>query len=561
MRCGIYTRVSTDEQAKSAYSSLERQREVCQSYIEIHREDGWRTVAVYEDPGYSGKDLNRPGIQELLEDVRQGKLDIVVAYKLDRVTRSLKDFYQLWEVFESHRVSFATASEQFDTSTSTGKLMLNMLLSFAQFERELTRERTMSKMAGRAERGLWNGGWVPLGYDYDKARQLLAPNPHEAEVVQFIYRRIIETGSPCAVANEANRLGYRTKQRTIVRADAEARVIGGKRLDEDTVIRIVRNPIYRGYLRYNEGLFKGGHEPIIDEGTWAQANAAIGRGSVGEGMRFKDDHVHLLKGLLVCGHCGNHMTPYPSGKKDRDGRPYLYYACTSVTRDGRESPCAVRSLPARTFEDLVTKAVADLGNSPAILEECVRQANGDATRAVADLEARRQSFMARLGEVNKGIRRIVEYIKTHDGVPAEIDAEMQELDRERQELHRAIEKADLEIALRKKKVLDADLMRQQLQHFEHLVKVLPPEDQKELFQLLIKEVRVHPFDPRDVADGEAVVARVRGRLYRVQISLHQLPGADSLRSPDGASSDFRQLGSAGRIRTYDQSVNSRPLYP
>ena len=254
-------------------------------------------------------------------------------------------------------------------------------------------------------------------------------------------------------------------------------------------------------------------------------------------MKFKDEHVHLLKGLLVCETCGNHMTPYPSGKKDRYVKPYLCYTCTSVAQDGKESRCDVRALPARAFEDLVTRVLGDLGNSPAVLEECVRQTNGDADRVVEDLGTLRQSHLTRLGEMNKGIRRIIEYVKNSDKVPEDVTRELKELDRQRDEIGQSIEKVDMEIACRKKRVLDADLIRQQLQHFEHLVKVLPLEDQKELFQLLLKEVRVHPFDPGDDEESEAVVAKMRGRLYKAELTLHQLPGVGILRSLNGKSSD------------------------
>ena len=257
------------------------------------------------------------------------------------------------------------------------------------------------------------------------------------------------------------------------------------------------------------------------------------------------------------------MTPYPSGKKDRKGNPYLYYTCTSVAQDGIHSPCTVRTLPARAFEDLVARVLSDLGHDPAILQACIDQANGDGTRVVTDLEERRHVLLSRQVEAQKGIHRIVEYIKTYDEVPSEIDQEMRALDKERHELQRSIEKTDLEIAHRKKKVLDADLMRQQLQHFEQLIKVLPLEDQKELFQLLIKEVRVYPFDPSDITDGNnahAVVASARGRLYKVEISLHQLPGVGALRSLNGKGSDNGKLGSPDRIRTCNLAVNSRLLY-
>ena len=343
----------------------------------------------------------------------------------------------------------------------------------------------------------------------------------------------------------------------------DAKIIGCKRLYEDIVTRIVRSPLYRGYLYYSGQEFKGGHEPIVDEEMWARANSAIGRGDEPETVKFKDDHVHLPKGLLVCGTCGNHMTPYPSGKKDRNGKPYLYYTCTSVTRDGKESPCDVRALPARAFENLVTRVLADLGNSPAILEECLRQANGDAGRVVEDMETLRQSHLTRLGEISKGIRRIIEYVKTNDGVPEDMTSELKELDRERDQIGRSIEKMDMEIAYPKKKVLDADLIRQQIQHFEHLVKVLPLEDEKELFQVLLKQVQVYPFGPGDDEESDAVVAKVRGRLYKLDVNLHQLLGVGTLPSLNGKSSDNSKLGSPGRARTSatrTSTAGSSPLH-
>ncbi len=563
MRCGIYTRVSTDEQAKSSYSSLDRQREVCESYVGIHRESGWFVAQVYGDPGFSGKDLNRPGIHSLLEDVRQGKLDLVIAYKIDRITRSLKDFYDLWDILQEHDVAFVTASEQFDTSTPTGKLMLNMLLSFAQFERELTRERTMSKMAGRAERGLWNGGWVPLGYDYQKESQLLLPNPEEAERVRYLFRRMIETASPSAVVKDAKRRGYRTKQRIILSRAGLEKPVGGKRLDEDFVKRVVRNPIYKGYIRYSGQLFPGCHEPLVDEETWSQANDSFGSSRPAGEVHHKDDHVHLLKGLLTCGPCEREMTPYPSGKKDSQGQPYLYYSCTSVTEDGKESGCAVRSLPARAFERLITSALTDLGNSPEILAACIREANGNATVLVEELQNTSQACLSRVGEINKGINRVIEFIKAHDSVPSEVEEELSSLDTERDQLRQEIDKIQLELAQRQKRLLDAQLVHHQLRDFESLVKVLPLEDQKELFDLLLQEVRVYPFDPEssDQERGERLrVAGTRGRLYEVEIAVHQLSKGALECLPRGESSENRKFGSPGRIRTYDLAVNSRPLY-
>ena len=299
MRCAIYTRVSTDEQARSDYSSLDRQRELCASYVDLHREDHWKVTEVYEDGGYSGKDMNRPALQRLLRDFTNGKVDAVVTYKIDRVSRSLKDFYDFWELLQEHKVTFASATQQFDTSTSAGMLMLNILLSFAQYERELTRERTLSKMAGRAERGLWNGGMVPIGFDYCAEGKALTANEREAEIVQFAFERFIETKSPSLVANEANSRGYRTKKRQVVARDGATKEIGGNRFDEDTVKAIIRNPLYKGVIRYDGKLFPGTHSPIVAPETWDRANQYVGQAREDDGTATTARHLYLRGGAAV----------------------------------------------------------------------------------------------------------------------------------------------------------------------------------------------------------------------------------------------------------------------
>jgi DNA invertase Pin-like site-specific DNA recombinase len=199
--------------------------------------------------------------------VRAGKVDAIVTYKIDRISRSPKDFYDLREILKAHNVTFVSATQHFDTSDPMGMLILNILLSFAQFERELARERTMSKMAGRAEKGLWNGGYAPLGYDYVKDTQTLRPNPQGVPIIQFVCRRVIETRSTCAVANEANARGYRTRVRIRTRHDGSQQAVGGQRFDEDLVAPIIRNPVYKGFVRYGGTLYPGKHEAIIDEET------------------------------------------------------------------------------------------------------------------------------------------------------------------------------------------------------------------------------------------------------------------------------------------------------
>ncbi len=563
MRCAVYTRVSTDEQAISEYSSLRRQEEVCRNYVDIHREKGWKVAGIYEDAGYSGKDFRRPGIQELLEDVRARKVDVIVTYKIDRISRSLKDFYELWEVLKAHNVTFVSATQHFDTSDSMGMLILNVLLSFAQFERELTRERTMSKMAGRAEKGLWNGGNVPLGFVYTKETQTLQPDQREAPIIKFVFERVIETRSPCTVANEANARGFRTKIRLITRRGGTQHEVGGKRFGEDLVKAIVHNPVYKGFIGYNGRQYRAKHEAIVDEETWGQANKAIGKGrDDGNGLRYKDDHVHLLKGILKCGVCGLAMTPYPSGKKTKDGTPYLYYACVNFTRDGRHTTCPIKMLPARDFEALVKQVLADLGDNPTILQACVDAANREAVKSVSEMQGDLLRRREEIGRLSAAIRRIIEIMKQDDLLAEDIKEEYKRLVREKEQIQALGENLELDIARRQKRVLDAELIQRSLQDFARLVNLLTLDDQKELFQLLLREVEVRPFDPAEEVPAENGVfaTKIRARWYRVRLTLNQIPGVALVNRTSGGSSDKSVIGSPTRTRTSNLTVNSRPLY-
>lgn len=193
VRCFVYARVSTDEQASGEYNSIESQIDICKHYIEIQKEKGWRFVHAYTDPGFSGKDLERPGIQNLIEDIKVGKVDVIIVYKIERLVRSIKDFYKLWDIFVANNVTFVSATQQFDSSNAMGKLMLNVLLSFAQFERENTSEKTRDKMKQRAKLGKWHGGWVPFGYNYDKENKKLLIDNAEASVVKKIFSMFPDT--------------------------------------------------------------------------------------------------------------------------------------------------------------------------------------------------------------------------------------------------------------------------------------------------------------------------------------------------------------------------------
>jgi site-specific DNA recombinase len=229
VRCAIYTRVSTDDQARGEYNSLESQRDICEHAIAVHLHEGWKTTLYLDDPGYSGKNLERPGMQALIQEVKAGQVDVVVAYKLDRITRYLPDFYEFWKILNEHKVNFVSATQAFDTSTPMGMLMLNMLLSFGQFEREMIAERVSHKIAERAKKGLWNGGWAPLGYAHDPVTKQILPDPAEAPIARRVFELSKELRSAAKVAGALNAEGLRTPERTVKSRRGNEMVVGGKR--------------------------------------------------------------------------------------------------------------------------------------------------------------------------------------------------------------------------------------------------------------------------------------------------------------------------------------------
>src|SRR5690349_12122252 len=262
-RCAIYTRKSSEEGLEQEFNSLAAQREACEAYIRSQRHEGWvLTRPRYDDGGFSGGNLERPALQHLLADIRTGRINIVVVYKVDRLTRSLADFARLVEIFDAQAVSFVSVTQQFNTTSSMGRLTLNVLLSFAQFEREVTGERIRDKIAASKKKGMWMGGNVPLGYDADE--RALVINPAEAETVRRIFALYRELGCVRRVKEEADRLGLKTKRRTMSNG-AER---GGKPFSRGHLSQLLANPIYTGRIAHKGQLYPGQHPALIDDETW-----------------------------------------------------------------------------------------------------------------------------------------------------------------------------------------------------------------------------------------------------------------------------------------------------
>lgn len=379
-RCATYTRKSSEEGLEQGFNSLDAQREACEAYIRSQAGEGWKPVRTrYEDGGYSGGTLARPGLERLLADIEAGRIDTVVVYKVDRLTRSLADFAKIVAIFDAHGVSFVSVTQQFNTTTSMGRLTLNMLLSFAQFEREVTGERIRDKIAASKRKGLWMGGYVPLGYEANG--RTLAINEAEAETVRTVFRLYLELGTVRKVKEAADRLGLTTK----VRPGQGKRMAGGRPLSRGHIYHLLGNPLYVGRIAHQGEHHEGRHAPIIGLETWEAARAQLASQAPPTGAaRSRSSSPSPLRGKLF-DEAGIGLTPKHAIK---NGRRYRYYVSRALASGSDTAiPRAVDPawrLPAREIERLVSEAVQSLLSDPAELALRVREAGVQESR-IAEL--------------------------------------------------------------------------------------------------------------------------------------------------------------------------------
>ena len=346
LRCAIYTRKSTEHGLELEFNSLDAQREACEAYIKSQASEGWRVLPKrYDDAAYSGDNLDRPALQRLLKDMEDGQVDVVVVYKIDRLTRSLMDFAKLVEVFDAKSVSFVAVTQQFNTTTSMGRLTLNVLLSFAQFERELASERVRDKLAASRKKGKWTGGSVPLGYDRKDKR--LVANPAEAKTVRMIFDRYLALRSFQKLITELDAKGIVTKKRPIA-----GKVAGGIRFTYGPLAYLLKNRTYLGETGHKGRWYPGEHDPIIDRDMFELVQQLLKSNTHDRAVRRQTSGA-LLTGLLFDDR-GNRMSPSSTLKK---GVRYRFYVSSALLKGRKAEAGSVPRLPASEIEAAVFKSV------------------------------------------------------------------------------------------------------------------------------------------------------------------------------------------------------------
>jgi DNA invertase Pin-like site-specific DNA recombinase len=347
IRCAIYTRKSTEEGLDQAFNSLDAQREACESYIASQRHEGWKVLPKkYDDGGFSGGNVQRPALQELLKDIADGKIDSVIVYKIDRLTRSLTDFTKMVEVFDKQSTSFVSVTQHFNTTTSMGRLTLNVLLSFAQFEREVTGERIRDKIAQSKRKGMWMGGALPLGYDV-KDRALVV-NKAEADLVRLIFTRYEVLGCVQRLKAELDAQGIKSK----VRTNKHGIKSGGRQFSRGALYWLLRNRVYRGETHHAGAYYPGQHKAIIDETLWESVQAKLEENRNGNELTGRSGERSLLTGLLYL-EDGTPLTPTHTMKA---GKRYRYYIPRRPKADETSNSMPDIRLPAHQLECLAEQA-------------------------------------------------------------------------------------------------------------------------------------------------------------------------------------------------------------
>ncbi|PTY02764.1 resolvase [Verrucomicrobia bacterium LW23] len=489
IRCAIYTRKSTDEGLNMEFNSLDAQREAAEAFILSQRQEGWAALPeFYDDGGFSGGTMERPALRRLLADVEARKVDAIVVYKVDRLSRSLMDFSRIMETLDRYGCSFVSVTQQFNTTHSMGRLTLNILLSFAQFEREIISERTRDKMRAARQKGKWVGGGLILGYDLDYERKRLVVNEDEAERVRAIFGLFLELRSVMATVQELNRRGWPRKTWT----GKTGRLCGGGPWTKTNLHGLLANAHYAGKVDYQGAIFAGEQGAIVSAEVWADVQGLLaprtGKGSAIFSPAESSRSSALLRGILKCGSCDCTMQPTYTSKGNTR---YRYYVCQNAAKRGRAC-CPTRSIPAGQIEGFVVERIAVIGADRKLIAEVETQARKQRDERLVSLVAEKAQLEKALRQHARTIAALSESPRKpgpHTRTPAP-DPTEQIAGLESQ--IRAAESRLAEIATQIPALQSLHISREgiarALANFREAFESLPPGDRQRLLSLLLETV-------------------------------------------------------------------------
>ena len=479
IRCAIYTRKSTEENLSLDFNSLDAQREAGKAYIKSQQHEGWICLdEQYDDGGFSGGNIERPAFQRLMQDVEDGKVDCIIVYKIDRLSRSLMDFAKIMEALEANDVSVVSVTQQFNTTSSMGRLTLNILLSFAQFEREIISERTRDKIAAARRKGKWTGGPPILGYDRvrDHRGSRLTVNKDEAERVRSIYRMYLDKGSLLHAVKALRALGWKSKKYQTQKGAWR----GGAEFDKSILQRMLTNVIYLGKITYKDEIHEGEHDAIVDEDMFARAQGLLRCNRNSGGKHSRNKHGALLNGLVRCKACGCAMSHHFS---KRGNKRYRYYVCIHAQKNGW-SECPAPSLPAGQLEDFVVEQIKTVGRDPAVLADSLAATQQHFQSEIDTLTTERKQLEA---EVRKFGREVGE-LAPRAGFDEDATRQLGHLQEDIRKRQQEITAINERVAGIEKRMLNPDELAGAIESFDPLWESLSPTHKAKLIHLLVERI-------------------------------------------------------------------------
>jgi len=482
VRVAIYTRKSTEEGLDQEFNTLDAQREAVEAYITSQRHRGWIALPdQYNDGGFSGANIKRPAFERLLIDIEAGKIDLVGVYKYDRLSRSLLDFLQLLRLFDHHGVDFVSVTQNFDTTTSIGRLSLNMVMSFAEFERQVIAERTADKMRAARRRGLWTGGRPMLGYDV-RAKKLII-NKEESIQVKQIYKLYLELGSITAVISELNRMGWKNK----TYKTKDKKIIPGRPLCKASLKRILSSPLYIGKVLFDGEIFEGAHKAIVDKKTWEAVNTLLDDNRRNSGAGQKNKWNALLREMAYCGVCGSTLTHHYTKRR---GKIYSYYVCSHALRHGA-STCPGSRISAKELEKFVIDQVKEIGGNPALLSQTMDAIKKEVKEKKPELKAELKRLDKETIDLNQQRKNILDTIAQGGNGTAALKDRLDEIDQELIKASRLAQEASKALDDIKTHSIDKNDLQAALSSFTPIWNVLFPRERERIIRLLIEKITVH----------------------------------------------------------------------
>src|SRR5579885_3443529 len=476
MRCAIYTRKSTEEGLEQEFNTLDAQRDSAEAYIRSQREDGWVALPdLYDDVGYTGANMERPALKKLLQDVRDGLVDCVMVYKVDRLTRSLLDFARIMEVLDKHGVSFVSVTQQFNTTGSLGRLTLNILLSFAQFEREMIAERTRDKMSAARRKGRWVGGIPMLGYDLSDRGARLVVNEDEASRVRAIFDLYLEHGSLIPVVQELNRRNWRMKEWTT----RKGTLSGGKPFIKNRLYNLLTNIVYIGKIEHGGQIYDGEHEGILDPEVWQRVQDRLRFNGRTGGRQVRNKYGAVLKGILRCGSCEAGMAHTYTQKAPN--KLYRYYVCINAHQRGYDQ-CQTRSVSAPQIEQAVVDQIRGIAANPSVVEEVVRQLGEQQSTQREALEREKRVMERELSRLAGEIPSLVRAGGKH------VADKMAELQDRINVLESQLRSVCDQLAETVDQITDPASVLRALREFDVLWEEMKPREQEKFVKTLVEQV-------------------------------------------------------------------------